>query len=123
MNIALWIVQILLALQFLIVGSMKAFFPLGTIAKPFRWVPTFPPVVVRLIGVCEILGVIGILVPPLTHIFPWLAIAAAVGFMVVVFSGALLHFSRREYTVIGPNILFFLLAAFVVYGRLMLVPF
>ena len=40
MNIALWIVQALIALVFFVVGFMKAFLPLETLAKPFQWVPS-----------------------------------------------------------------------------------
>ena len=123
MNIVLWIVQVLVAIMFLMVGFMKAFQSLDTLAKSFKWVPSFPPAFVRFLGICEILGAIGILLPPLIHILPWLAIAAAVGFIVAAGGGAVVHILRGEYSVIGVNIILIILCIFVIYGRVVLVPF
>ncbi|MBV9227861.1 MAG: DoxX family protein [Chloroflexi bacterium] len=123
MNITLWIIQALVAILFLIVGYLKAFQPLDTLAKSFKWIPSFPPSFVRFLGICEILGAIGIVLPPLTHILPWLAIAAAVGFILAAGGGAIVHIARREYAVIVPNIILVILSAFVIYGRLTLAPF
>jgi len=122
-NSILWILQGLLALAFLLDGSLEAFMPIGALAHLFPWVSAVPPVLIRVIGVCELLGVIGILVPPLVRILPWLAIGAASGFLLVVASGAILHLWRHEYGVIGVNLVLFLLAALVVYGRVALAPF
>ena len=122
MNIVLWVVQVLVAIMFLMVGFMKAFQPLDQVAKSFKWVPSFPPAFVRFIGICEILGAIGILLPPLVHILPWLAIAAAVGFILAAGGGAVVHISRHEYSVIGVNIVLIILCIFVIYGRVALAP-
>jgi putative oxidoreductase len=123
MNIVLWIVQVLVAILFFIVGFMKAFLPLETLAKAFKWVPSFPAAFVRFIGVCEILGAIGIVLAPLTHILPWLAIAAAIGFILAAGGGAVVHISRHEYGVISINIVLILLSLFIIYGRVALAPF
>ena len=50
MHIALWVVQILLAVLFLMTGAMKAFMPLDEVAKTMRWVPDVPVGLVRFIG-------------------------------------------------------------------------
>jgi uncharacterized membrane protein YphA (DoxX/SURF4 family) len=123
MNIVLWIVQILVAIGFFMVGFMKAFQPLETLAKSFKWVPSFPVAFVRFIGICEMLGAIGIVLAPLTHILPWLAIAAAVGFILAAGGGAIVHISRHEYSVISINIVLIILSLFIIYGRVALAPF
>ena|SRR5579884_3046559 len=123
MNIVLWIVQVLVAIGFFMVGFMKAFQPLETLAKSFKWVPSFPAAFVRFIGFSEMLGAIGIVLAPLTHILPWLAIAAAVGFILAAGGGAVVHISRHEYGAISINIVLILLSIFIIYGRMALAPF
>ncbi len=56
MHIALWVVQILLAVVFLLTGAMKAFMPLDEVAKTMRWVPDMPVGLVRFIGLAELAG-------------------------------------------------------------------
>ena len=59
MNIVLWVVQGLLALLFLMAGSMKAFTPLATMRKKMTWASGFPAAFVRFLGVAELLGAMG----------------------------------------------------------------
>lgn len=66
MNIALWVVQALLAIAFLMAGFQHGFQPLDKLANSIRWVRDVPPALVRLIGVSELLGGIGIVLPALT---------------------------------------------------------
>ncbi len=122
MNIVLWIIQGLVALAFLLAGFIKAFMPLEMVKKnmPFARVVAAP--FVRFIGVAEILGAIGIILPAVTGILPWLTLAAAVGLVVVMVGAAVFHASRREYSSIGVNVMLLLLAAFILIGRLVLAP-
>lgn len=122
MNILLWVLQVLLAIAFLMAGFMKASQPLDALAKRMTWVPNTPPAFVRFIGIAEILGGIGLILPALTHVLPWLTIAAAVGLVIVMISATVFHAVRREYSGIGATIVLLILAAFIVYGRLMLSP-
>jgi len=122
MNIALWIVQGLLALAFLLAGFMKATQPVATLTKNMSWVSAVPIPFVRFIGIAEILGAIGLILPALTGILPWLTIAAGVGLVVVMLSAAIFHISRKEYPNIGPSVVLLLIAAFIVVGRLTLAP-
>ena len=117
MNIALWIVQGLLALAFLMAGFMKAFRPIEALKKNMAWVATTAPSFVRFIGVAELLGAIGLILPKATGILPWLTVAAAIGLIIVMISAAIFHASRKEYSHIGPNIVLLLLAAFIAVGR------
>src|SRR6266851_1621018 len=81
MNIALWIVQILLALAFAMAGIMKVTQPIDRLETRMGWVKDVGPRGVRLIGSLEILGAIGLILPAVTGILPWLTPVAAVGFV------------------------------------------
>jgi putative oxidoreductase len=118
MNIVLWIVQGLVALAFLLAGFMKAFMPLATVRKNLAWANDVPAPFVRFIGVAEILGAIGLILPLATGIAPWLTVAAAIGLVVVMLSASIFHASRRESSNIGMNVVLLLLALFIVVARL-----
>ena len=122
MTIALWIVQGLLALAFLLAGSMKTFAPLNTVKKNMLWANDVAAPFVRFIGVAELLAGIGLILPAVTGIQSWLTIAAALGLGVVMVSASIFHASRREYQNIAMNVVLLLLAAFVVFGRWVLAP-
>src|SRR5580704_4146193 len=96
MHIALWAAQILLAVLFLMTGAMKAFMPLDEVARTMRWVPDVPVGLVRFIGLAELAGALGLILPSATKIQPKLTPLAAVGLGVVVLLGASLHFTRGE---------------------------
>lgn len=123
MNIVLWILQVLLALMFLMVGFMKTVQPIEQLAKRMDWVKSYPASFVRFIGISEILGGIGLILPALTHILPWLTIAAAIGLAVVMICAFAFHLSRKEYSHLLANVVPFVLFVFIVLGRLMLAPF
>lgn len=96
---------------------------LSSVKKQFPWANHVPAALVRFIGVSELLGGIGLIMPAVTHLLPWLTEAAAIGLALVMICAAIFHASRREFSMIGFNILLLLLAAFVVIGRLTLAPF
>ena len=87
MNIVLWVVQGLLALAFLLAGFMKTFMPVETLKKNMAWVNSVPAAFVRFIGVSEILGAIGLILPAITGIGTWLTMAAAAGLVMQNFAG------------------------------------
>lgn len=122
MLIVLWIVRILLALAFLMAGFMKSFMPLEGLKKNMAWVAVTPAALVRFIGIAELLGAIGLILPILTGILPWLTIAAAVGLAVAMLCAAVFHAVRKEYSGIAPSIVLLLLTLFVVVGHLVWVP-
>ena len=68
------------------------------------WVDRVPMPLVRTIGVLEVLGAAGLILPPLTGIAPWLAVAAAVGLVLIQVGGIAVHLSRGEARLIGLNI-------------------
>lgn len=122
MNIVLWIIQGLLALAFLMAGFMKAFSPVANLEKRMAWVKATPDALVRFIGVAEILGAIGLIVPAITGIATWLTVAAAGGLALVMLLASGFHASRHENSSIGMNIVLLLLALLVLVGRLAFAP-
>ena len=97
--------------MYLFAGSMKLLRSKEQLAPMMPWVDTIPMPVVRFIGVVEILGVLGLILPPLTGIAPVLAIVAAVGFVVLQVLATALHVSRHELKNLPMNIVLLLLAA------------
>ncbi len=114
MNIVLWILQILLAAQFLFHGYIMVFPPvelLEIMNKEFStWFRLF-------IGITESLGAIGLVLPGITRILPGLIPWAGVGLMIVAVSAAVLHFSRGEISSGIITAVLFVLLAFVSYMR------
>src|SRR5689334_8829489 len=118
MTIVLWIIQALLALAFLLAGFMKGFGPLETLKKNMAWTNEVPAGLVRFIGIAELLGAIGLILPEAMNILPWLTIAAAVGLAIVMILAVGFHVMHKEWSTIAPSVVLFLLAAFIVIGRL-----
>lgn len=123
MNIAPWIVQILLALAFLMAGTLKATQPIEKLAARMTWVQSVRSWMVRLIGILEILGAIGLILPAVTGIWSWLTPVAAIGLVLTMIGAMVLHSSRREFSGLGVNVVLLLLALFIVYGRFVVAPF
>lgn len=122
MNITLWVVQILLALAFAMAGIMKVSQPIDRLEARMGWVKSVGPRGVRLIGSLEILGAIGLILPAVTGILPWLTPLAATGLVLTMIGAMITHGRRGEYSQIGINVVLLLLALFVAYGRFVIVP-
>src|SRR5512138_2606985 len=115
MNYALWAAQAILAVVFLVTGFLKLTQPIGKLARSMEWVKTTPTALVRLLGLAEVLGALGLVMPAATGILPWLTPLAAVGCATVMLGASAHHASRHEYQKLGFTIALFLLAAFVAY--------
>jgi uncharacterized membrane protein YphA (DoxX/SURF4 family) len=122
MNNVLWILQILLALAFTMTGLAKLTQPKEKLATMMGWVNDFPPNIIKVIGLLELLGAIGLILPALTNILPSLTILAAAGLVVTMLGAAATHLRRKEYPMIGANMVLLVLALIVAYGRWMIVP-
>lgn len=116
MNIALWIVQILLGLMFLMAGSMKAF-AYEKVKASMPWVKDSSKGLVTFIGVAELLGGLGLILPYATKIDPILTSAAALGLALVMILAAGFHAKRKENQSVGMNIILLALALLVAVGR------
>jgi uncharacterized membrane protein YphA (DoxX/SURF4 family) len=121
MNAILWIVQIVLGLAFVVAGYNHAF-RFEQIKSRMKWVNNVPRGLRIFIGICEILGGIGVILPALTGILPWLTPLAAAGLAIIMLLAAGFHLIRREYPNIVFNLVLFAMAAFVAYGRFVVVP-
>jgi putative oxidoreductase len=115
-------VQALLALAFLLAGVPKATLPILTLAKRIPWAKDVPEPLVRFIGVAEILGAAGLVLPALTGILPWLTVAAAIGLAFMMVAAIIFHLARGEASRIVANVVLLALLLFVLYGRLALAP-
>ncbi|MEU9452268.1 DoxX family protein [Streptomyces sp. NPDC048277] len=91
MSVAYWIVAGLLALFYLYGGGMKAVRSRERLRPMMAWVDGMPMAAVRVIGGVEVLGAAGLLLPRLTGTAPWLAPAAAVGFVALQFGAIRVH--------------------------------
>ena len=122
MKYALWIVQILLALAFVAAGFMKLTAPLDQLAQNMVWVSDVPVWLVRFIGLAELAGGLGLVLPALTRIQPQLTPLAGAGLALDMFLATVFHLIRGEFGFMVPTLVLLALAAFVAYGRWKLVP-
>ena len=118
MTYALWVIQGLLALLFLFAGGMKLVLPIEEMTKQMP----MPGPFLRFIGVAEILGALGLILPGLLRIRPGLTPLAAAGLVIIMIGATALNLA------IGPGapalipLVVGFLAAFVAYGRWRLAP-
>jgi uncharacterized membrane protein YphA (DoxX/SURF4 family) len=119
MNLVLWILQVLLAVAFFAHGWMMLAPPPEIAAQMNamlpRWFSLF-------IGASEVLAAIGLTLPGLTRIHPWLVTWAAVGIMIVMVSATVLHVARNEIPQALITLLLLAMATFVAYARHRLLP-
>jgi len=119
MEIAIWIVSGLLALMYLFAGFTKTFTPLEKLRGQMAWVDSTKSFT-RVIGILEILGAVGLILPRLLDIAPWLSIVAAFGLALVQLLAIPLHVRRREAKALPINIVLLAAALFVAIGLLTL---
>jgi uncharacterized membrane protein YphA (DoxX/SURF4 family) len=119
MNIALWIAQGLLAALFLASGSMKISTAKDKlVASGQTGVAPFPVPVIRITAFCELLAVLGLLLPMITGIAPVLTPIAAFGLVVVMIGATASHLSLHERLQAGATTFILLICLFVAVGRL-----
>jgi uncharacterized membrane protein YphA (DoxX/SURF4 family) len=121
-NLALWIVQGLLAALFLFAGGMKLVTPIEEMTKQMPVQLPMPGVFLRFIGVAEIAGALGLILPGLLHIRPGLTPLAAAGLVVIMVGAVGLGLVIGDAAATLIPLLVGLLAAFVAYGRRRLAP-
>jgi hypothetical protein len=118
-NIALWTAQGLLALVYLAAGGLKVVRPREQLVASgnFDWMKDSSDAGVQAVGLVEILGALGVILPWLTGIAPILTPIAAVGLVVVQIGALRVHLVRNERQPLPANVLLLLLAAFAAVGR------
>jgi uncharacterized membrane protein len=116
-----WVFSIVLALVFLLTGVNMAF-RYEKVRDLFPWVKDVPRALVQTIGVAEILGALGLILPVITGIYPWLTPVAAVALALLMLLAAVFHLLRRETMEAGINVLLLILLVIVAYVRWPLMP-
>jgi uncharacterized membrane protein len=118
MNIALWVVAGLLAVAFLAAGLMKVTTPKAKLVERLPWAADYSDGQVKGIGIVEVLGAVGLILPGITGIAPVLVPLAATGLAIVMVLAAIMHLRRGDgFAAVVPNIVLFALAVFVAWGR------
>jgi hypothetical protein len=115
MTVAYWIVAALLALVYLYSGGLKVLRSPDQLRPMMGWIDTLPLTLVRTIGGLEVLGALGLILPPLTGIAPALALAAAIGLLLIQVGAISLHLRRGEAKLVGFNIVLLLLAGVAIW--------
>ncbi len=119
MNVALWIVQGLLAALFLFAGGAKLVMSADQMAGPVA----LPVWFLRFIGVAEVLGALGLVLPGLLRVRPLLTPLAAAGLVIIMIGATVVMWAGGMVAVALMNLVVALLAAFVAYGRSRLTPY
>ena len=119
MNIGLWVLQALLAVAFLAHGLMFLFPPADLVEMMNA---TIPPAFRLFLGVAEVLAAIGLTVPGITRVSPWLVPAAAAGLIIVMIGATVLHIMRGEISSAIVTAILLAMATFVAYMRSKVMP-
>jgi uncharacterized membrane protein len=117
MNIVLWVLQVLLGLAFLASGMVKATRDRGQLLERMPYVEDLSDGQVRTIGLLEIAGGLGLVLPAATGIAPVLTPLAAVGLAIVMIGATLLHVRRNEPQGIAVTTVLFVGMAVIAWGR------
>lgn len=121
MNIALWVVQVLLGLMFIAAGYPHAFRFESFARRPrMGWAVDVGKRNMQVIGLLEIAGGIGVIAPAATGILPWLTPLAAAGLALIMLFAGIFHARRGEPII--ANAVLFAIAAFVAAGRTFIEP-
>jgi hypothetical protein len=117
-NVVLWVIQTLLALLFLFSGGVKLAMPIEPMAQQAGMPGTF----LRFIGVMEVLGAIGLILPGLLRIRTFLTPLAAAGLVIIMIGATVIVFRMHGALQALTPAVTGVLAAFVAYGRWGLAP-
>jgi len=118
MNVALWIAAGVLAVAYAAAGLMKITGKREQMLERMPWVSDFTQGQVRAIGVVEVLGALGLVLPAVTGIAPILVPIAATGLAITSVLAAVMHLSRGDgFASTIPVLVLFALAVFVAWGR------
>jgi len=96
LKVAYWVIAGLLAVVYGFSGVKKLVQSQDQLRPMMGWVDTMPMSRIRMIGLLEVLGTIGVIAPPLSGITPGVAVAAAIGLALIQIGAFRLHLSRHE---------------------------
>ena len=117
MKIVKWIPQILLAIAFLGAGAMKLFTPYEEMIaqEQMAWAKDFSPAIIKIIGVLEVLGALGLILPMVLKKYPFLVPTAAIGLALTMIGAMIVHLNQGE--PIWTNLFLLALCGLVVWWR------
>ena len=119
MTRALWVVQVLLAALFFLAGGMKLVLPLDAMkGGPVE----LPGLFLRFIGVAEVLGALGLMLPGLFRIQPGLTPLAAAGLVIIMIGAVVISAATGPIATALAPLVSAVLLVFVAYGRWRLAP-
>ena len=116
-NIAIWTGQIALAALYLMGAWFHFLSPEEAAAMGAVWMSEVPIALPRFIGVMEVLGVLGLILPAATRIMPHLTVWAAAGLLAIQALAIPFHAIRGEFEPLPFNLIYVALAVFVLWGR------
>ncbi|WP_329520783.1 DoxX family protein [Spirillospora sp. NBC_01491] len=117
MNLLLWILQAALAALFGAAGVMTSTQPKDKLEPKLPWTVDFSTHAVRFIGLAELVGALGLILPAATGLVPILTPLAATGLALLMALAALTHLRRKESTAIALNAVLLIAAAVIAWGR------
>lgn len=117
MEIGLWIAQVSLLGIYGAYGAYKTFWT-STFMQKMDWANNRSKTFIRFVGIAEILGGVGVVLPMLISFLPWLTILAAFGLSLVQLMAIVtVHVPRREFKILPFNVFFLAISIFVLIGR------
>lgn len=117
MNVLLWILQILLALVFLAVGGIKLARPKAALLDRMGALAPFRPVTIKAIGLAEVLGGVGVVLPMLVGVAEGVVPWAALGLACVMVGAAFTHANQGDYKPLAMHAVLLAMAVAVMVGR------
>lgn len=120
LNGIVWVFSFVLAVVFLVTGLLQAY-RYETARARFAWVEDMPQGLVQIIGLVQVLCAVGLILPPIIGVYPWLSAVAASMLALMMLLAIGLNARRKDTDAIAPNVLLLILALVVFYGRLALV--
>ena len=115
-HITLWVLQWMLGLSLILAGGIKLLLPFDQAVGMFPWAADVP-VLYTVTSVLDLLGGLGVILPSLTRIFPWLTVAAAWGVVLLMLSAVAFYLVRGEASEIVANLVLAIVAAVIAWGR------
>jgi len=117
LQFGLWSAQVLIFVAFVLFCYMKFFMPVQELAAMWVWPGAVPVWFLRLMGVIDFAGGVGILLPALTRIKPGVGVLAALGCVLLQIAAILFHLSRGEVAALPLNVILLALVTFILWGR------
>jgi uncharacterized membrane protein YphA (DoxX/SURF4 family) len=117
-NVAIWTVQVLLACLFLFAGGAKLVLPIAEMTKQFP----LPGLFLRFLGVVELAGAAGLILPSLLRIRPYLTPLAAGGLVIIMSGATAISMAGGTVTPAIPPFVIGCLAGLVLFARTRVVP-